>query len=89
MCQRVDLVPYFSSQLLLLLIIRAFIHGKKLNLKSNLIDSYSFFFKAELLDKNSGSLVVEALSLFTLKVSLTILGMVISQQTIVSLSSCI
>ena len=86
MCQREDLVPYFSSQLLLLLIIRAFIHGKKLNLKSNLIDSYSFFCKAELLDK---SLVVEALSLFTLKVSLTILGMVISQQTIVSLSSCI
>ena len=38
--------------------------------------------------QNSGSLVVEALFLFTLKVSLTRLGIVIFQQTIVSLFYC-
>ena len=53
------------------MIIGVFIHGQKLKLKSNLFDSYSFLFKAELLEKTA-----EALFLFTLKVSLARLRIV-------------
>ena len=52
-CQSVDLIVNFSSLLLPLLIIGAFIHRQKSKLKSNLIDSYNFLFKAELLDKTA------------------------------------
>ena len=49
-CQSVDLVVNFSSLPLLLLIIGVFIHGQKSKLKSNIIDSCNFLFKAELWD---------------------------------------
>ena len=52
-CQSVDLIVNFSSLLLPLLIIGAFIHRQKSKLKSNLIDSCNFLFEAKLLEKTA------------------------------------
>ena len=73
-CQSVDLVVNFSSLLLLSwLLVYSFTDRNRTQ---------------KVAGQNSGSLVVEALFLFTLKVSLTRLGIVIFQQTIVSLFYC-
>ena len=73
-CQSVDLVVNFSSLLLLSwLLVYSFTDRNRTQ---------------KVTGQNSGSLVVEALFLFTPKVSLTRLGIVISQQTIVSLFYC-
>ena len=74
-CQSVDLVVNFSSLLLLSwLLVYSFTDRNRTQ---------------KVTGQNSRSLVVEALFLFTLKVSLTRLGIVIFQQTIVSLFYCI
>ena len=45
--------PWFFFSVSSLWMISVFIHGKKSNLRSTLIDSYSFLFKAELLNKTA------------------------------------